>query len=249
MITRISGRVVLLHLKNREGAGDDEQRRADIKRDHHRLRHHARRCRVGETDIGEHERQHGGNHRTGIGEKTLNTVGITLLLVVNHIADHHLERLHCHVGRHIQQGNHQRAKYQRGKRAKAETAGVRHQNHDQHGNQCAIQQIRQAAATETRCPSAVRIMADDGLYQKTRQRRQDKEPAETVRVSAECLENAAHLRALQGEGRLHAEKAEADHPDSIFGQRGQALLRRLRGGFRHKKTPLMGGMLLIAAFR
>ena len=92
-------------------------------------------------------------------------------------------------------------------------------------------------------------MADDGLYQKTRQRRQDKEPAETVRVSAECLENAAHLRALQGKGRLHAEKAEADHPDSTLGQRGQALLRRLRGGFRHKKTPLMGGMPLIAAFR
>jgi len=49
-----------------------------------------------------------------------------------------------------------------------------------------------------------------------------------VRVGTERLEDAAHLRALQGKGRLNAEKTETEHPNRAFRQRGQALPRRLR---------------------
>ena len=85
-----------------------------------------------------------------------------------------------------------------------------------------------------RLPSAVGVMADNRLNQHPRQRRQDKEPADAVRVGAERLEDAVYLRALQGKGRLNAEKAETEHPNRAFRQRGQALPRGFLRIVRHE---------------
>lgn len=52
---------------------------------------------IAESDIGHQERKCKTDHLTEVAEEALDGIGCAFLLLVDDVADHHLERLHGHV--------------------------------------------------------------------------------------------------------------------------------------------------------
>ena len=63
----------------------------------HRLGDLSLRSGVGYSDPGEEDREKVADETSGVAKQRLDRIGLGLLLLVHHVTDHHLERLHGHV--------------------------------------------------------------------------------------------------------------------------------------------------------
>src|SRR5205085_12164697 len=75
-------------------------------------------------------------------------------------------------------------------------------------------------------PGLVRQVADDRLDQQAGERRRDPQGREIVEARSQRLEDPAHVRILEREADLYAEKTEGDIPQP--GKRLPRLLRHRR---------------------
>ena len=71
--------------------------RAGIEAEDDRVGHHASRGSVFHTEVGEHVREQETHQRAGVAKERLDAVGFGFLLLVDHVAHHHLEWLHGNV--------------------------------------------------------------------------------------------------------------------------------------------------------
>ena len=89
-----------------------------------------------------------------------------------------------------------------------QASGVGQEEHHQHGDDGAHQQVRLAPAHLA--PGAVTVFANQGLDNHPHQRGKNPEERKLVRVCAQGGEDTADIGALQGIGNLHPEKAKAE---------------------------------------
>ena len=99
-------------------AAENENRCSDIERPFDGIRDDAFWSRIGYTDPREEDREEVSGKRTGITERRLDGIGGTFLLLVDHIAHHHLKRLHGDVDTCIQEHQAEQAEPHGGVQAK-----------------------------------------------------------------------------------------------------------------------------------
>ena len=128
-------RVQLLHRTEGIERAEDKNRRARVERPFHRIGNDTLRGLIGDADPGKENRKEVTYHRSGVTERGLNCIGCTLLLLVDHIAHHHLEGLHGDVDTRIKEHEAEQAEPHRGVQAEedrlreCEVSGVREQQH------------------------------------------------------------------------------------------------------------------------
>ena len=150
------------------------------------------------------------HERTSVAQEALDRVCLGLLLVVNHIADHHLERLHRHIDRGIEEHKHNGTKGERRLNDHIETTRIWQERHNDNGNQSTHIEVRLTATPLA--PGFVAHRADDRLYDHTHQRRQYPEETKGVGISTQCRKDAADVCTLQSVGNLHAKESETQIP-------------------------------------
>ena len=144
-------------------------------------------CLVLESEPRQHKREQETDYRPCIAEKTLYGICEPFLLLVDHVADEHLERLHRDIDRQIEKHQSHSSEYQCAGQCEMETAGIGKQTHDDHGQQRSENKIREASSEPT--PGAVAECADNRLDNETGQRGQQPEVTEFMRVGAESGED------------------------------------------------------------
>ena len=92
--------------------------------------------RVANFKPSEYKREEEPHKATGITEERLDGVGFGLLLFVDHVAHHHLERLHGDVDARVEKHQRDEAKHHGGAHCHTETTGVGQKHHDSNGNEC-----------------------------------------------------------------------------------------------------------------
>ncbi len=176
-------RIPFLHLHRGVNHAEYQDGCTDIKRPYHRVGHHALGSLVGNADGRKEKREDKADYRTGIAEEALNAVGQSFLLLVHHVADKHLKRLHGHVDARVEKHERHKAEYHGSGNSHAKRTGIGKQAHDKHGKDGSDEEIGNAAA-EAR-PSLVRQSADNGLHQDAHERRQYPEIAQRMRVGSQ----------------------------------------------------------------
>ena len=197
------------HAENQDG-------RAHIEGGDHRRGDDAFRRFIRDTDPGEGNRQEVTHKAAPVAEETLDGVSLGLLLLADHVADHHLEGLHRDIDAGIEEDQRKQAEPHRHVQAQEdpgremEASGIGQQDHHQHGNQGADNQVGLAPAHPA--PGAVAPGADQRLDDQAHQRRQDPEETQLVGIRAEGGENPGNIGALKSVSNLHAEESETQIP-------------------------------------
>ncbi len=189
---------------------EDQDRRAAVERIDHRVGNHPFGSDVADADPGKEVGEEIAHQRTGVAEHALDRVGLRLLLLVHHVAHHHLEGLHSHVDRGVEQHEHHQPERHRHLDRKTQAARVGQKGHHQHGDQRAEVEI--GLATSPAAPGLVAEAADQRLYDHAHERGQDPEETQIVRIGPERGEDTADIRTLEGVGDLNTEKSEAQIP-------------------------------------
>ena len=156
-------RVPLLHLQCGVDDAEDEYRRTDVERVDYGVGYHALLRLVGYADGCEEIREEVAHDRSGVAQERLYGVGERLLLLVDHVAHEHLERLHRHVDARVEEHQRDEAEHHGCAHRHAERAGVGQQAHHGYGYRCAYEEVGYASAEATPCAVAQR--ADDGLHE------------------------------------------------------------------------------------
>ena len=156
-------RVPLLHLHGGVDDAEDEYRCADVERVDYRVGYHALLRLVGYADGCEEIGEEVAHDRSGVAQERLYGVGERLLLLVDHVAHEHLERLHRHVDARVEEHQRDEAEHHGCAYSHAERAGVGQQAHHGYGYRCAYEEVGYASAEATPCAVAQR--ADDGLHE------------------------------------------------------------------------------------
>ena len=157
-------------------------------------------------DVGEEV----ADKRASVAEQALDRVRRGLLLIVDHIADHHLKWLHCHIDRGIEQHKHHSTESQRRLDGHLEATRVRQERHNDNGHYSTYVEVWLAATPLT--PSLVAQRAHDRLHYHTHQWGQHPEEAQRMGIGTQRCEDAADICTLQGVGNLHAEESKAQIP-------------------------------------
>ena len=87
----------LLHLQRSVDDTNDEDSCTNIERPDDRIGHYTLGSHILNAYPCEEEGKHESHHTTGIAKKRLDAVCLTFLFLIDHVAHHHLERLHGHV--------------------------------------------------------------------------------------------------------------------------------------------------------
>ena len=135
---------------------------SDIERIDDRIRHDSLGGDIADTDCREDKRKQISCQTSCITKETLNGIGKSFLLLVDHIAYHHFKRLHSHIDGSIEKHQRYQAKNHGGTDTHSEASRIRQQAHDTHRNECPHKQVRNTSS-ET-CPGAVAQSTDDRLY-------------------------------------------------------------------------------------
>ena len=124
-------RVHLLHLGEGEQHAQDEQRGTRVEAPLHRVGHHTLGGGVAQPYPREEDGEQIAEQRAGVAEERLYRVGRGLLLLVHHVAHHHLERLHGHVDAGVEEDEREQPEPHGGiqpqhhvGRREVETAGI-----------------------------------------------------------------------------------------------------------------------------
>ena len=202
-----------LHAQERIEDAKDEDGGPAVERIDDAVGNDAFRRFIGDADPGEEDREQVAHQGARVAQETLDGIGSGLLLLVHHVADHHLEGLHRDVDGGVQEDQGEQAEPHRHVQAQEQPGGevqrarIREEQHHQDGHDGAHDEVGLAAAHPG--PGPVGPLADEGLDDHAHQRREDPEPGELVRIRAEGGEDAADIGALQGVRDLDPEKAEA----------------------------------------
>ena len=124
-------RIPLLHLHRGIDDTKNQNRCSDIKRPDHGIRHYTLGSIVLDTQEREEEWEDISSHRAGIAEETLDRVSFCLLLLIDHIADQHLERLHRHIDAGVQEHQGYQTEEHRTTHGQAQRTSVWQQAHHQ----------------------------------------------------------------------------------------------------------------------
>ena len=189
---------VLLRIELFDGSegverAEDENRCAGIEGPFHRIRNNTLGSGIGNSDPGKEDREEVTYDRTGVTESRLDGVCRTLLLLVDHIADHHFEGLHGDIDGGIQEHEAEQAEPHR--RIEAEEEGlregevtcIRQKEHHRDRDERAHEQIG-FTTPETR-PGLVTVLTDQRLHDHTHQRREYPEETQRVGVSTQSGKN------------------------------------------------------------
>lgn len=203
--------IPFLYLHRCEDDTEDKYGCSDVERIDDRVGYYALRGFIGNAESREEEREYVAYKRTRIAEKRLDGVSERLLLLVHHVADKHLERLHSHVDARVEE--HQRDKTEDHCRADShsERSCIRQQTHHEHSHRGSDEKIWDAASEATPCLVAKR--ADYRLHKDAHQRGQYPEIAKVVRVCSQCGKDARYVGALQGVSYLYAKESETQIPE------------------------------------
>ena len=132
------------------------------------------------------------------------------MFLINHVTNHHLERLHGDIDRGIEQHQGKKAKNHSLRDTHAETAGVGQQAHNDQ-RQCRSQE--QIGYTPSKAiPCLVAGSANNRLDNNTSQGWQKPKITQLVRVGAKRGEYTADVRALKRVSDLYAKESETDIP-------------------------------------
>ncbi len=168
-------------------------------------------CRVADADGCEDEWEEITDEAACIAEEGLDAVGESFLLLVDHVADHHLEWLHGHVDGGVEEHEGDESEDHCRSYGHAEGTSVGQKAHDEDGDKGSDEEVRNAAAEA--CPRAVGEGADDGLHDDAHEWWENPEVAEAVGVGSEGGEDAADVGALECVCYLHAKESETDVPE------------------------------------
>ena len=141
----------------------------------------------------------------------MDTISRTFLLLIDHIAHHHLKRLHRDIDRGVEEHQREQAEPHSGIQSEEqplrerEIASIGQQQHHSHRDDSAHKQI--GLTTTEATPRAIRILTDNRLHNHTHQRRKDPEEREGVRVGTEGCKNARDVSTLKRISNLNAEEA------------------------------------------
>ena len=214
---RVFCRGHLLHLHESVEHADDEDGGAHIEGCDDARRHLSLGSLVGKPYPGEEDGEEVSEQAAGVAEEALDGVGLCLLLLVHHIAHHHLEGLHRYVDAGIQEDKAEKTEPHGGVEpeedvcgAEIQAAGIGQENHHQHGHYGTHQKVGLAASHAA--PGAVGPFADERLDQHSHEGRKYPEETELVRIGAERREYAADIGTLEGISYLHSEESEAQIP-------------------------------------
>ena len=174
---------------------------------------------VRNTEMIEHVGEDRSDHRAGADEGGLECIAGGMLVLAQHVADEGAERLHRDVEAGVEHPQQDRGEQQGGSK--------RHHQQGKRGEDRATEEIGAAAAQPAE-PGTVGQMPDDRLDEQAGQRRGDPQYRQVVEARSERLEDAAHVRVLEGEADLNAEKSERD-----VLQAGERLARFVRRGVQH----------------
>ncbi len=116
-------------------------------------------------------KEHEAHNRACVTQEALYGVGEALLLLVDHVAYEHLERLHGYVDRQVEEHQCECSEDECAGHGEVEASGIGKQCHDDYGEYCAKQEVGKTA-TEA-IPCAVAECAHDGLNYQACQRRQN----------------------------------------------------------------------------
>lgn len=132
------------------------------------------------------------------------------LLLIHHVPDEHLERLHRHIYGRVQNHKGHKSEYHSSGKRQAEASGIGQKAHYYYGNQRAEEEVRYASSQTAPCPVTER--ADKRLDYHAHQWRKNPEIAQVMRIRAECGEDTADIGALKRICDLYSEKSEAYVP-------------------------------------
>ena len=210
MELRIFLRRHLLHLECSEEDTKDQDNRTDVERVLYGIRNLSFRSGVGNSEPCEEEREDESYESSGIHEEALDRISLALLLLADHVADKHLERLHSHVDRSVKKHQGDESEDHRTGKGEAEVAGVRKQAHHSDCDKGAEEKVRDTASETAPCPVAV--LSYERLDDHTHEGRKNPEKAQTVRVCSQSRKDAAYIGTLEGICYLDSEESEADIP-------------------------------------
>ena len=105
VVLSVGFRVIFLNVSHRQSTGTNQQNSTNVEGPANRRRNDTLRSRVLQTKPSQQEWEDGCQNGTNVVQQTLNTISITLLIIVDHVTNHHLEWLHGDVRRQVQEGN------------------------------------------------------------------------------------------------------------------------------------------------
>ena len=189
----------------------NQNRRANIERINHRIRHYAILGGVADANPRKQKREHKTHHAASVAEERLNGIRLGFLLLVHHIADEHFERLHCNIDARIKKHQRQQSKHHRRAHRKSKTSRIGQEAHYKHRNCRSHKETRNPAAKTV--PRPVAKNSNYRLHDDAHQRRQNPEITQIVRVCAQRRKNAADIGTLERVGYLHSKKSETNVPE------------------------------------
>ena len=209
-------RIHLLDLHEGVQDTDDKDGGAAVETPDHGRRNLALRGDVRDPDPSEENREEIANKASGIAQQRLNGICLGLLLLSHHVTDHHLEWLHRHIDRGVQEYQGKQAKPHRPVKSEEqlggeiEASGIGQESHHQHSNDSPDKEI--GLSSTHLAPGPVGILPDQGLDDHSHQRRKDPKETELMGVSSKGSEDTADVSALEGVRYLHAKEPEAQVP-------------------------------------
>lgn len=93
------------------------------------------------------------SHRACVTQEALDRIGFCLLLLINHVADQHFERLHCHIDACVEKHKSHQSENHRTAYCQTKRSCVWKQAHDEYCRGSANKQIRDSTSEPT--PSLV----------------------------------------------------------------------------------------------
>ena len=134
------------------------------------------------------------------------------MLLVHHIADHHLKRLHGDINARIQEHQTEESEPHCGIQAEerslreGEVTCIRQEKHYRNSDERAHEQI--GFTTAETIPGLIRIFTNKRLHNHTHERRKNPEETKRVRIRTEGSEDTGDIRALQRVSDLYSEESE-----------------------------------------
>ena len=212
--------------------GDEEHRRADVKREFDRQRDLARAGRAGghAKPVDQDPRQGRRDHRAQADQERLHRIPERALRVGKHVRHEGAEGFHGDVDRGVQdpQQAHRHPQHAR----------VGHGQQRQRRKQGAGEEIGFPAAQGV--PGAVAQMAHDGLHNEAGERRGNPEDGQFALFGAEVLVDRAHVGHLQAPAELDAHEPETHVPDLPEGKTRFIHARYWVFGIRPQSSSLWG---------
>ena len=203
-------RCVFLHLHRCVDNAKDKDSSSDIERPFHGVGYNARGGYAGYSNGREQVREHIPHKTTSIAKERLDTISLGFLLLVHHVAHHHLEWLHRHIDTGVEKHQRDESEGHGTHDGNMQVTSIGQQAHHRNGKCRTDKQIRNTT-TETR-PCLITKQTHQWLYHHTHQWRKYPEIAEVMWVGTQSGKDTRDIRTLQRICYLYSEEAEAQVP-------------------------------------